>query len=95
MLEQALFQDILNGSGNATAMGSTASTAVRDEYRDWIKSITNNNTTYPKQFSDFGGQYYYFLNKFHQNTVGYSGGLVKTNLPPNALLNIFSPSNCK
>ncbi|WP_316769430.1 hypothetical protein [Pedobacter frigiditerrae] len=93
--EQALFYDIINGSGSANAMGSTASIAVRDEYRAWISSITNNNTTYPKQFSDFGGQYYYFLNKFHQNANGYSDGLVKTDLPPNALLNIFSSSNCK
>ena len=58
--EQALFTDILNGSSGANAMGSTADISLRTEYRAWVNSITNNNTTYPTQFSDFGGQYYYF-----------------------------------
>ncbi|RZK64370.1 MAG: hypothetical protein EOO92_27595 [Pedobacter sp.] len=48
--EQALFYDILEGSGSATAMGSTADISITDEYRTWISSITNNNTKYPKQF---------------------------------------------
>jgi hypothetical protein len=94
--EQALFYDIVNGSSNASAMGSTASQSLKDEYATWIETVTNNNTKYPKQFSDFGGQYYYFLTKFNQNANGYVGvGLVKTDLPPNTLLNIFLSSNCK
>ena len=93
--EQALFYDIINGSNDATAMGSTASQAIVIEYRNWISTITNGNTEYPKQFSDFRGQYHYFLNLFHQNAFGYSDGLVKSDLLPGALLNIFSSSNCK
>lgn len=94
--EQALFNDILDGSDNASAMGSTASNSDLVEYRNWVKSITNNNTSYPTQFSDFGGQYYYFLNKFYAIANHYSGiGIVKSDLPPNALLNIFNTTNCK
>jgi len=93
--EQALFADILNGSDNASAMGSTASIELRTEYRNWVKSITNNNTAYPKQLSDLGGQYYTFLNKFREHAYGYDVGIVKTDLPPDALLNIFNSTNCK
>ena len=93
--EQVLFADILNGSDNASAIGSTASIELRTEYRNWVKSITNNNTAYPKQLSDLGGQYYTFLNKFREHAYGYDVGIVKTDLPPDALLNIFNSTNCK
>lgn len=94
--EQALFYDIINGSGDANAMGSTASLTIVQEYKGWLDTITNGNTEYPKQFSNFGSKYYYFLNKFYQNAYGYAGiGSMKTDLPPNAILNIFLTSNCK
>ena len=82
-------------------MGSTASTAVRDEYRAWISSITNNNTTYPKQFADFGvdsnniNKYYHFLGLFYQHSSYANIGLKHNSMEPSALLNIFLTSKCK
>lgn len=99
--EQALFNDIINGSSEASGMGSTAPVSVKDEYQDWIKTITNNNTTYPKLFSDFtadinnNNKYYHFLNLFYQHSPYANKGVVNTTLQPSALLNIFSTSNCK
>lgn len=93
--EQALFYDIINGSSSAIAMGSSANPLIVSEYQNWISSITSNNTIYPKQFSDFGGQFYYFLNLFYQNSTYANIGAINTNLQPLALLNIFSSSNCK
>ncbi|WP_426326588.1 hypothetical protein [Pedobacter sp. R-06] len=59
------------------------------------KYITVNNTKYPKTFADFGGQYFYFMEKFKQYS-GYSDkGNIKYDLNPTTLLNLFSTSNCK
>lgn len=93
--EQALFYDIINGSGSADAMGSAAPDIVKTSYQNWINTITNNNTTYPKQLADFGGQYYYFLNLFHLHSPYANIGTVHNNLQPSALLYIFNSSNCK
>lgn len=99
--EQALFSDIINGSSEASGMGSTAPQTVVIEYRNWINNITSNNATYPKLFSDFttdlnnNNKYYYFLNLFYQHSPYANKGVVNTTLQPSALLNIFSTSNCK
>ncbi|MGV3546031.1 MAG: hypothetical protein ACO1N4_03140 [Pedobacter sp.] len=97
--EQALFNDILNGS--ATAMGSGVPSAIFNEYEAWIESITDNYTKYPKQFSDFGtdsnnvNKYYHFLSLFYQHSAYANMGTVNNSLQPSALLNIFNTSNCK
>lgn len=82
-------------------MACKAQQTVKDEYEDWVNDITNNNTTYPKQFSDFGvdannvNKYYHFLGLFYQHSSYANIGLKHNSMQPNALLNIFSTSNCK
>lgn len=93
--EQALFKDISSGAGDESAMGPSASIELKEEYRAWLKSITNNFNTSPKQFSDFQDKYYYFLDKFHLQSPYAGRGKINYNLLPNALLNIFSISKCK
>lgn len=99
--EQALFNDILIGSEDAMGMGSSAPLNIVIEYRNWISTITNSNTQYPKQFSAFGydannvNKYYYFLNLFYQHSLYVGIGAINNTLQPSALLNIFSTSNCK
>jgi hypothetical protein len=98
--EQALFNDIstggLPGGFGPTAMRSSAPKALKDEYRTWVESITNNYKTKPKVFSDFQGKYDYFLEQFSLHS-GYStniDGKIRPGFQPNALLSIFSKSNC-
>jgi hypothetical protein len=98
--EQALLNDILEGGLpgglGPTAMGDGAPKALKDEYRTWVESITKNYKTKPKAFSDFQGKYDYFLEQFSLNS-GYStnkDGKIRPGFQPNALLSIFSKSNC-
>jgi hypothetical protein len=97
--EQALFKDIstggLPGGFGPTAMGDGAPKALEDEYKAWVESITNNYKTKPKAFSDFQGKYDYFLKQFSLHS-GYSSkeGKIRPGFQPNALLSIFSKSNC-
>jgi len=81
--------------GDESAMGPSASIELKEEYSEWLASITNNFNTSPKQFSDFQNKYYYFLDKFYQESSYAGRGKINYNLLPNALLNIFSISNCK
>jgi hypothetical protein len=89
--EQALFNDIVNRYPNAM---EKASTDIKQEYQKWLETITKNNTTQPKQFSDLLGKYNYFLEHFHKYPP-YNAGIIHTSLLPNALLTFFSTSNCK
>jgi hypothetical protein len=92
--EQALFKDIINGGFPTSAMGNGVSTQLQDEYETWIKSITNNFTIKPLQFSDLKGKYNYFLEQFYQNGPYNLRGAINYNLRPDALFSIFTNSNC-
>ncbi|WP_291401516.1 hypothetical protein [Daejeonella sp.] len=92
--EQALFKDIINGGFPTSAMGNGVSTQLQDEYETWIKSITNNFTIKPLQFSDLKGKYNYFLEQFYQNGPYNRRGAINYNLRPDALFSIFTNSNC-
>jgi hypothetical protein len=89
--EQALFNDIVNRKRDAMNNGSGK---IKEEYKDWLDTITRNNTTQPKQFSDLLGKYNYFLEQFHKYPP-YNDGIIHTSLLPNALLTFFSTSNCR
>jgi hypothetical protein len=98
--EQALFNDIstggLPGGYGPTAMGDGAPVELKNEYRAWVESITKNYKTKPKAFSDFQGKYDHFLEQFSLHS-GYSTekeGKIRPGFQPNALLSIFSKSNC-
>jgi hypothetical protein len=92
--EDALFNDIIAGAFPSSAMMS-GTRELKEEYEAWIVSITNNFKTKPKQFSDLQGKYDYFLNQFNQHS-GYAGGdaKIRPGFQPNALLTIFSKTNC-
>jgi hypothetical protein len=90
--EQALFNDIVNKT--ADAMGSGASQMIIDDYTEWLKRITNNYRTTPKEFSDFQGDYNNFLWIFYLGSPYQYQGKVKSDLLPTALLTFFSTPNC-
>jgi hypothetical protein len=87
--EAAFFGDVLNQTGNAMFRNSSD----RDAYLTWIKSVTNNNTTYPKSLSTADlSQYYYFLGLYNQTHPEYNTPL---KLNPTAALTAFTNYNCK
>lgn len=94
--ETALYIDIVRSRDDQSAfVTSTVPSAIKTEYLNWLNTITENNTKYPKTFADFGGQYFYFMEKFKQYS-GYSDkGNIITNMTPITLLNLFSTTNCK
>ena len=94
--ETALFQDIIRDRSSQDALqNSNVPTAIKQEYVDWLNTITANNTKYPKTFNDLDGKYFYFMEKFKQYS-GYAGmGNIKTDMNPNTLLTLFSTTNCK
>lgn len=97
--EAALLIDIMNGSSGAGGLGADIDASTQLEYRNWIKTFTNNDTTFPKQFSDLVdannvNRYYYFLDKFYQHSKYKNLGTVNNTMQPSALLNIFSTANC-
>ena len=94
--ETALYSDITRDRVSQEAlMNSDVPENVKIEYITWLNTITANNTTYPKTFTDFGGQYYYFMEKFKQYSGYTNKGSIDYNLKPLSLLNLFSTSNCK
>ncbi|TCD27280.1 hypothetical protein EZ456_08745 [Pedobacter psychrodurus] len=94
--ETALYGDIIRDRISQDALNnSNVPQPIKDEYVVWLNSITANNTKYPKTFSDFDGQYYYFMEKFKQYSGYANMGAIDYNLKPNSLLNLFSTSNCK
>jgi len=94
--ETAVYQDITRDRTSQDAfVNPDVPQTIRTEYQNWLNTITANNTKYPKTMADFGGQYFYFLEKFKQYS-GYSNkGNIKYDLNPTSLLNLFSTSNCK
>ncbi|MES2060935.1 MAG: hypothetical protein V4456_03390 [Bacteroidota bacterium] len=95
--EQAVFNDILyKGENTAFHQGTQAQ---QDAYRNWINTITNGSTSYPKltvgttAYNNFITQYNSFLTQFSTIPGGtYSGTTI--NLNPSALINLLNKSNC-
>lgn len=87
--EQAVFKDIMNGY--ATALGQFADADIREDYIEWIISLTNNATAYPNVVSitDFETKYFQFLTEFNNSDPIYGGGTIIQSLKPNALKKIF------
>lgn len=94
--ETALYGDIIRDRASQDALNnSNVPDDIKQEYRAWLDEITASNTKYPKTIADFGGHYFYFMEKFRQYSGYANMGNIDYNLKPNSLLNLFSISNCK
>jgi len=94
--EVALYFDITSSRDDQSAFSnSTVPNDIQTEYKNWLNTITANNTKYPQQFSDFGGQYFHFMDLFKQHSGYANRGNIANTMLPSTLLNLFSTTNCK
>lgn len=89
--EQALFNDIAHK--RTVAFGTSAPESLRNDYRNWIRSITSDFTTVPKNYSDLGGRYFEFLEKWKVLYPKYNKP-TKNDLLPDAMLSALKNSAC-
>ncbi len=93
--ETALYRDITNIGAQSAFYNNAVPISVITAYESWLDTITINNTKYPTSFTDFGGQYFYFMNLFKQYSGYADRGNIISTMTPSTLLNLFSTSNCK
>lgn len=93
--EQALYADLAYTTNPPTLFINAPST-LRTEYLNWINQITDNRTTFPREYSDLEDKYFYFLEKFREINPGNncSSPSIPT-LKPEAMLSIFKNSPCQ
>jgi len=91
--EQALFYDLISKGDIPTAM-ARGSTTQKDSYKLWLKTITSNWTTYPKNYSELGGRYFEFMEMFKSLYPEYNYPS-KPDLLPMAMLSAFNGTPCK
>ncbi len=91
--EAVLYEDILNKSFQNAAAFATGNSDDQQDYINFLNSITINKTVKPTSFTSTQMQEYYRLVEQYNQHRGY-GGITKTNLPPNAMFNMFTNLNC-
>ncbi len=89
--EAILYEDILNGNSNSAF--ATGSNEDKLAYNNFLTSVTNNRATKPTSFTPSQLNDYYNLVERYNQHRGY-GGITKTNLPPNAMFNMFDNLDC-
>jgi hypothetical protein len=93
--EQAVFNDIVNGSFNAFINGTLTQ---KNSYESWVKGLTNNGTVYPKltpgttAYTTFINQYNSFLSQYN-NLPNNPNTSPVINLTPQAFINLFNNVN--
>lgn len=89
-----LWRDILNGNQlQAFRVDNTSDMVLVQQYKNWINSLTEDNTILPTSFSSSDEiQYFYFLDKFRDVWPNYNKP-VDLLLKPNAMLSTFSSIN--
>jgi hypothetical protein len=94
--EQAIFSDILYNERTAFQNGSPQQ---KNAYENWLTTITNDFTTYPKltagttAYNNFITQYNGFLSQFSSIAESaYYGPTISLN--PSAIITLFNQSNC-
>ncbi len=91
--EAVLYEDILNGSFQSAAAFASGNSDDKQDYINFLNSITINKTVKPTSFTSSQMQEYYRLAEQYNQHRGY-GGITRTDLPPNAMFNMFDNLDC-
>jgi len=95
--EYKVFRDIMNGY--PSALNASPNLTIKDNYKDWIETITNFGSTYPNisSITDFNIKFHSFLNEHTNTDPTVQGFIVNSSLNPATLHHIFNglvKNNC-